>query len=79
MTRPAVSSGILTIDRWNGIPMHAQLIDRMKRAIMFGARAPEEQLPTVRALAADLAINPDSIGRVYQELKSERLRVTFSL
>ena len=45
----------------------------MRRLIMAGALAPGEKLPTVRAMAMELAINPNTIQRAYTELENEGL------
>ena len=53
------------------LPIYAQLMDRLKRRIITGRYLPGEKLPSVRALASQLAINPNTIQRAYSELESE--------
>ncbi|MGE5578253.1 MAG: GntR family transcriptional regulator [Syntrophothermus sp.] len=59
------------IDQRNGIPIYVQLRDLIKRAIATGWLQPGTQLPTVRQLAVDLKINPNTVARVYSELERE--------
>jgi GntR family transcriptional regulator len=62
---------IFTVDPRSGVPIYLQLSDQVKRAIALGALAPGEQLPTVKALALDLTINPNTVARVYRDLERE--------
>ena len=57
-------------------PIYEQIRDGLRKLIVTGALAPDEKLPSVRALAAQLAINPNTIQRAYRELESERWIVT---
>ncbi|MCL4514374.1 MAG: GntR family transcriptional regulator [Firmicutes bacterium] len=59
------------IDPRNGIPIYVQLRDLIKRAIATGWLQPGTQLPTVRQLAVNLKINPNTVARVYSELERE--------
>ena len=52
-------------------PIYQQLKDRLRQLILSGAVAPGEKLPSVRDLAADLAVNPNTIQRAYRELEAE--------
>jgi len=52
-------------------PIYEQIKDNYKRLIISGALAPDEKLPSVRELASQLAINPNTIQRAYRELESE--------
>lgn len=52
-------------------PLYEQIRDELRKLIVTGAIQPEEKLPSVRALAAELAINPNTIQRAYNELESE--------
>ncbi len=51
--------------------MYAQLIDQVKRSIAVGALAPGERLPTVKQLAVDLTINPNTVARAYRDLERD--------
>ena len=45
----------------------------MKRAVAFGALGPGEQLPTVKALALELTVNPNTIARAYRDLERDAI------
>ncbi len=62
---------IFTVDPRSGVPLYLQLIEQVKRAIAVGALRPGEQLPTVKALALDLTVNPNTVARVYRELERD--------
>ena len=52
-------------------PIYEQIKDGLKKLIATGAIAADEKLPSVRALATQLSINPNTIQRAYAELESE--------
>jgi GntR family transcriptional regulator len=62
---------LYTVDPRSGVPLYVQLIDQIKRAVALGALSAGEQLPTVKALALDLTINPNTVARVYRELERD--------
>ena len=62
---------ILTVDPRSGVPLYLQLIEQIKRAVALGTLAPGEQLPTVKALALELTVNPNTVARVYRELERD--------
>ena len=49
-------------------PIYRQLIDQIRVAVLRGRLAPGDQLPSVRALAVRLVINPNTVARAYGEL-----------
>jgi len=53
----------------SGIPAYRQIIDQVLGGIASGALQPGDQLPTVRQMAVDLAINPNTVVRAYRELE----------
>ncbi len=53
----------IQIDNASGRPVYQQIIDQIKRDIALGRLAMEEKLPTVRQLAAQLTINPNTIAK----------------
>ncbi len=57
------------IDPASGVPFYRQIIDQIKYAIARGELRPGDQLPTVRQLAVDLAINPNTVGKAYSQLE----------
>lgn len=52
-------------------PIYEQIKENLKKLIVTEAMQPDEKLPSVRALATQLAINPNTIQRAYNELESE--------
>ena len=57
------------IDPASGVPFYRQIIDQIKYAIARSDLKPGNQLPTVRQLAVDLAINPNTVGKAYSQLE----------
>jgi GntR family transcriptional regulator len=57
------------IDLHSGVPVYRQLIDQARSGIASGSLNAGDQLPTVRQLAVDLAINPNTVMRAYRELE----------
>ena len=62
---------ILTVDPRSGVPMYLQLIEQVKRSVALGVLQTGEQLPTVKQLALDLTINPNTVARAYRDLERE--------
>ena len=52
-------------------PIYEQIKDGLRKLIVTGAMGPDEKLPSVRALATQLSINPNTIQRAYNELENE--------
>jgi GntR family transcriptional regulator len=59
----------LQLDLHSGVPVYRQLIDQVRGGIASGALEAGTQLPTVRQLAVDLEINPNTVVRAYRELE----------
>ncbi len=57
------------LDLHSGMPVYRQLIDQVRAGMASGTLAVGDQLPTVRQLAVDLAINPNTVLRAYRELE----------
>ncbi|MCJ7778767.1 MAG: GntR family transcriptional regulator [Sedimentisphaerales bacterium] len=66
----------IRIDNASDRPVYQQIIDQVKRDIACGKVMKEERLPTVRQLAGQLAINPNTIAKAYQQLEREGIIVT---
>ncbi|MDQ2991363.1 MAG: GntR family transcriptional regulator [Candidatus Eremiobacteraeota bacterium] len=62
---------IMTVDPRSGVPIYLQLIDQIKRSVALGVMAGGEQLPTVKQLALDLTINPNTVARAYRDLERD--------
>jgi GntR family transcriptional regulator len=57
------------LDLQSGVPVYRQIIDQVRGAVASSALGAGDQLPTVRQLAVDLAINPNTVVRAYRELE----------
>ena len=57
----------------SGSPLYLQLVEHLKHSIETGAIRGGEQLPSVRSMAEDLLINPNTVVRAYRELEAEGL------
>jgi GntR family transcriptional regulator len=57
------------IDLHSGVPVYRQLIDQARSGVASGSLTAGDQLPTVRQLAVDLSINPNTVMRAYRELE----------
>ena|SRR5579863_9854191 len=67
MTRTAAFRFLL--DYRSGVPVYRQLIDQVLAGIASSMLALGDQLPTVRQVAVDLSINPNTVMRAYRELE----------
>lgn len=52
-------------------PLYLQIMDEVKRGVVLGTIKPDEPLPSVRQLAFDLRINPNTVQQAYRELERE--------
>ena len=62
---------MILIDYKSRTPIYEQIIENVKALIVSGVLERDQQLPSVRQLAQDLAINPNTIQRAYAELERE--------
>lgn len=61
----------LRVSPSSGVPIYLQLMEQIKHAIDVGAIREGEQLPTIRTVAEELAMNPNTVARAYRELEHE--------
>lgn len=64
------------LDLGSGVPAYRQIIDQVLGAIASGMLGGGDQLPTVRQLAVDLSINPNTVVRAYRELEIRGILTT---
>jgi GntR family transcriptional regulator len=57
------------LDPHSGVPVYRQLIDQVQAGVAAGSLKPSQQLPTVRQVAVDLTINPNTVQRAYREME----------
>jgi GntR family transcriptional regulator len=61
----------ITIDASSGLPIYVQIVNQIKTGIAMGRLLPEDPLPSVRQLATELAVNPNTVARAYLDLEYE--------
>jgi len=66
---PTSASFQFALDLHSGVPVYRQIIDQVRSGVASGSLTAGDQLPTVRQLAVDLAINPNTVLRAYRELE----------
>jgi GntR family transcriptional regulator len=62
---------ILTIDPTGAVPVSEQIAEQIRFAIATGRLEADEKLPSVRGLAKDLLVNPNTVAKVYRDLERE--------
>lgn len=65
-----------SLDVKSGVPFYKQIIFQVEMAISDGRLGKGVQLPTVRSLAVDLSINPNTVARAYAEMEIRNIVVT---
>ncbi len=66
----------LQIDAHNGLAVYDQIVRQVKFAVADGALTPGELVPSVRELARELAINPNTVARAYRQLQDDGVLVS---
>ena len=61
----------INIDPSSGLPIYIQIAQQIKTAVAMGRLQAEDPLPSVRQLAVDLAVNPNTVARAYLDLEIE--------
>jgi GntR family transcriptional regulator len=69
MSRRTNSGFQFVLDLHTGVPVYRQIVDQVRGGIASGALPSGYQLPTVRQMAVDLEINPNTVARAYRELE----------
>jgi GntR family transcriptional regulator len=64
---------VLTVDPRSGVPIYMQIVEQVKRSVALGVLSAGEQLPTVKQLALDLTVNPNTVARAYRELERDEI------
>ena len=62
---------MIVLDYRDSRPLYQQVKDNLRRMMLTGLLPPDEKLPSVRSLATQLAINPNTIQRAYRELEAD--------
>ena len=61
----------ISIDPASGLPIYVQIVNQIKTGIAMGRLLPEDPLPSVRQLAVELSVNPNTVARAYLDLEYE--------
>jgi len=64
-----MTAHVFKLDLASGVPVYRQIMDQVMAGVAAGTLAAGDQLPTVRQLAVDLEINPNTVVRAYKELE----------
>ena len=62
---------MIFIDYQDSRPIYEQIVEKYQKLIIKGVLAPDEQIPSVRQMAADLSINPNTIQKAYAMLEAQ--------
>lgn len=62
---------MITIDYQSRAPIYEQIVDRFQMLILKGVLKPDDQMPSVRSLALQLSINPNTIQKAYAQLEQQ--------
>ncbi|MEO8624546.1 MAG: GntR family transcriptional regulator, partial [bacterium] len=62
---------LISVDPNDPRPIYVQIIDEMRRALVVGTLSPDDPLPSVRQLAGDLRVNPNTVSQAYRELERQ--------
>ena len=67
---------LIRVDPSSSVPVFQQIVDEIKSAIARGACASGEMIPSVRQMAAQALVNPNTVAKAYRELERERILYT---
>ncbi len=76
MNTSETSPGKFTLDPKSGVPFYKQIILQIEMAIADGRLTQGAKLPTVRSLAVELQVNPNTVARAYSELEIRQILTT---
>jgi GntR family transcriptional regulator len=68
-----LSPMVFTLDPGSGVPTYLQLVQQVEQALRLGYLTPGDQLPKVREVVAELAINPNTVMKAYRDLEGKGL------
>jgi GntR family transcriptional regulator len=64
---------LISIDPADARPIYVQIMDEVRRAVVLGTVRPDDPLPSVRQLAGELRVNPNTVQQAYRELERDGL------
>ncbi len=69
---------MISIDYTSRIPIYEQIVNEIERYVSFGVYKPNERIESVRELASNLGINPNTVKKAYDELERRKVITTIS-
>jgi GntR family transcriptional regulator len=63
----------MPVDPHSHVPIYEQIVEHVRGAVVAGLYRPDEPLPSIRAMALELVVNPNTVQRAYQELERQGL------
>jgi len=57
------------LNQTSGVPAYLQIVQQVEQALRMGSLTPGDQLPTVREVVAEIAVNPNTVAKAYRELE----------
>ena len=74
MTREVLHQSMsFQLDAGSGVPAYLQLVEQVKQALRMGLLGVGDQLPTVKQVVAEVAVNPNTVLKAYRELERDGL------
>jgi GntR family transcriptional regulator len=64
---------LITVDQTDPRPIYVQIMDEIRRALVVGTLSPDDPLPSVRQLAIQLRVNPNTVSQAYRELERQNV------
>ena len=62
---------MIKVEETSGIPIYLQVVTGMKKDILGGVFGPDDRLPSIRDLALELKVNPNTVAKAYQEMEAQ--------
>jgi GntR family transcriptional regulator len=62
---------LIAVDPNDPRPIYVQIMDEVRRALVLGTLGPDDPLPSVRQLAVELRVNPNTVSQAYRELERQ--------
>lgn len=64
---------MIDIDYQSRTPIYVQIVNEIEKCIIFGKLKPDDQMPSIRELASELGINPNTVKKSYSELENKNI------
>lgn len=71
-------NSIISLDYQSRTPIYEQIINEFERYVALGILKPKEQIPSIRELASNLGINPNTVKKAYEKLENKGIIQTIS-